>query len=206
MKGARKTTFSSTVVLAIMLLACLLLGSVGVTGAWFTATNDDIKIQVNISGMGIYLYQTIGETNYKIVDTIENANVEKQYMELSGIIEKDTEIDLIAKINTTEPNGLYVRFKFEVIALGLENVAVYPTLIGGTIATSGTNGFVLNDADKFYYYGSVNSQQKITIKNNNELTTLFEKFKISSEQFAANNLNGQTVKLQLTLEASDTSW
>ena len=195
MKKARKS-FSLTMILAIMLLACLLMCSLGATGAWFSATGGKINFTLNVSGADIYVYQG----NVKLDST------KQQYITLEQEIQPDVEVPLVLTLKSNEPSGNYVRFKFQVFAIGQTNTEI---TVDKNISspTSSTNGFTRideeNENDFYYYANSSTELQKFTDDQKIGLV-LISGFTIKSDDFA--QLNGDTIKIVLTVECSDVNW
>ena len=204
MKRTSKS-ISITLILAFMLLACLLMQAVGVTGAWFTASGSNVQIIINIAGVGVNIYQ-----NGKLVDpdkAKENPDDEtlQSYISLdAGEIEPGEEIPVNLTMSTSEPSGVYVQYKFEVYALGQSEKLLTTTDIGYLEYSQQTTGFVI-DNNGYYHLLSYVNQEETEVKLTRDMgaVSIMEKFAISADEFASKNLNGETIKVVVTVECQD---
>ena len=193
--------FSITLILAIMLLACLLIYSLGSTGAWFTTTGSNIKFTLNVSGADIYVYQEIDGEDIKLDSS------KQQYISVEQEIVPNVEVPLILKVKNNEASGSYLRFKIEVLAVGLTETEIPVRLNYDEVSTS-SNGFKPYSDGYFCYEKHENNlavgetaQQTMT----GELE-LISGFTIEETDFVDKQLNGNTIKIVITVECSDINW
>jgi len=207
MKRTSKS-ISITLILAIMLLACLLLQVVGKTSAWFTdggEGGDKVQITINVAGIGVQIYQFDGEND---VEIDPNDETKQSYINLNvGEIAPEQSVDVNLKLGTSEPAGVYVRYQFLVYALGQEEpINTTDTLdeIKNNADTSDVDEskyeFVYQGTDKYYYFrDNTGKQAKLTRGFGH--VSIMQSFKISEDNFA--NLNGETIKIVVNVECSD---
>ena len=196
MKRTSKS-ISITLILAFMLLACLLMQAVGVTGAWFTAGGT--KVVINIAGLGVKLYQDGVEID-------PEDNTKQTYLNLEGEIAPDAQIPVNLTLSTSEPSGVYVRYKFEVYALGQTATKITTTDIGYLQYVENTKiGFDIEAVSGYYYLYATNGQEAKLTRDMGAVS-IMEKFSISSAQFENNNFNGETIKVIVTVECQDTAF
>lgn len=193
MQKAKKSV-SITMILAIISLACLLLCSFNISNAWFT-TSGNIEIDVTVAGLNAYVYQTT-EKDGAGTETIINAKSnEPTYINLSEVIHPGKEIPLYLKLKNNEAGGFYLRFKFVVLALNKDTDIEIETT--ETVASE----FVKN-GDYYYYMNGENNQIAFSTGN----IMLINGCQISGEEFENKNLYGQTLKIVLSVEFSDTEF
>ena len=200
-----RNSFSLTIILTMMLLACLLMVSLGSTGAWFSATGSVLKFQINLSGADIYVYQTLNGNDVKLDAS------EQSYITLDQEIAPGEEVPLILKVKNNELAGTYLRFKFDVFALGQENVSI-PVSLNLDMVSENNNGFFQSaEGDEYWIYeqyistnddGSINCAP-VTMTGELELISGFT---IEESDFIEKQLNGNTIKIVLTVECSDINW
>lgn len=203
MNKTRKS-FSLTMILTIMLLGCLLIYSFGSTGAWFSSTGSKLQFTLNVSGADIYVYQTINGNDIKL-----NA-AEQTYITLEQEIVPGEEVPLVLKVKNNEPAGSYLRFKFQVYALGQTNTFI-PISSNYQKVIASADGFTeyYESGGSWFCYeqdsSKVGADESKQVKVNGE-TLLISGFTIPEDYFDINNLNGHTIKVVMTVECSDLNW
>lgn len=193
MQKAKKSV-SITMILAIISLACLLLCSFNISNAWFT-TSGNIEIDVTVAGLNAYVYQTTEKDGAGTETIINVKSNEPIYINLSEVIHPDKEIPLYLKLKNNETGGFYLRFKFVVLALNKDTDIEIETT--ETVASE----FVKN-GDYYYYMNGENNQIAFSTGN----IMLINGCQISGEEFENKNLYGQTLKIVLSVEFSDTEF
>ena len=193
-----RSSFSLTMILTTMLLACLLCLAINSTGAWFSATGTTLKFSLNISGANIYVYQTRDSQDYKLDAT------EQDYIVLEQQIVPGEEVPLVLKVKNNEPMGTYLRFKFEVFALGQTNTVI-PVVLNSQEITESLNGFYGYSDGYFCYqkYATATTSSPELMKG--ELVIL-SGFTIEESDFVSTALNGNTIKIVITVECSEINW
>lgn len=203
-----RNSFSLTIILTMMLLACLLMVSLGSTGAWFSATGSVLKFQINLSGADIYVYQTLNGNDIKIDPSDQSVPPDplvQPYLKLEQEIVPGEEVPLALKLDYNEASGSYLRFKFEVFALGQTNTKI-PVLLNIVSVDENQNGFqLLSDSYFCYYKWDSDSKDSIPEKIVGDVN-LISGFTIEESDFADSQLNGNTIKIVLTVECSDINW
>ena len=189
-----RNSFSLTLILTTMLLACLLFCTFSSTGAWFSSTGATLKFSLNVSGANIYVYQ--GETK---LDASENS-----YITLSQQIVPGEEVLLDLNVKNNEPVGSYLRFKFEVYALGQTDVLI-PVVINCQEITSSSNGF-FEYTDGYFCYQKYESETTSTPELMQGNLSLISGFTIEESDFVSKALNGNTIKVIITVECSEINW
>jgi len=193
--------FSITLILAIMLLACLLFNSLGNTGAWFTTTGHQIKIEFNINYQ-FYVYQTAEKNGNGIATKLNAASTDAPtYITLSGPIKEDEEIPVYLQLRSDEAGQCYLRFKFNVYALGYPNDTLINTTNTTTEKTALVDGFEKEDDGYYYFKGSDGALKHFGNGN----IMLINGFQIESSELTSLD-GGETLKITLDVECSDVAW
>ena len=189
-----RNSFSLTIILTMMLLACLLMVSLGSTGAWFSATGAKLQFTLNLSGANVYVYQG---------DTKLDAS-KQSYITLEQEIVPGEEVPLALKLDYDEASGSYLRFKFEVFALGQTKTKI-PVWLNIVSVDDNQNGFQLLSDTYFCYHTYLSETETVPEKITDDIN-LISGFIIEESDFADLQLNGNTIKVVLTVECSDINW
>ncbi len=196
---------SLTLVLAIMLLACLLFVSFGQIGAWFSEVGPQVEIVLNIDSPDnlVKVYQYRGGQDVLIdADADEPTYIQ---LENTTVIKPDVEVPVNLKIKTADTHGFHIKFRFKVLTYnGTEDIEI-KTENTYTEKTESQEGFVLHDNDKYYYYRDTNNNL-LPFKSLDATETsldLIASFKIPFSEFETNNFNGETIKIMLTVECME---
>lgn len=201
MRNKTSKSLSTTLILAIMLLACLLLNSVGVVNAWFTSNGPRLQISLQISGANVYVVQQLNAQDVVLDSTANN------YIDLDKKIRPEEKVPLVLKLKSEESSGLYVRFKFNVYALGQTNINLLTENYILT-RTETRDGFVKELSDGYYYYREAGAVTEISPlqKFSDKSLDLLTGFAIDEDDFLSKNINGNTIKVELIVECSDVAW
>lgn len=195
-----------------IILICLLM-PILTTNAWFTAgENQQIQIIVNIENINLNVYQRVnGDTGDGVlIKTFDenDSSTEKSYIDLTdgsgtGVREilpnQSYSLNLTLKNEDTGSASVYVRYKIEMYVNGLTDTAIQLNISGQTAPNGTTAGFELNSDGYYYYRNSAGNQQYPSQANLNMLTS----FSIPYSEFVNNDINADTVKLVVTVEAFD---
>lgn len=208
-------TISINIISALIILICLCLGVVSGTNAWFTSERKNgVEIIVDVGVLQLKVYQNEVDANKNNEINSEKTNetaVEKKYIQLDGQISSDVPVNL-KLILTNEDRGsaaMFIRYKFELFARGVEEDILIPTTIDGYGAVNATaKGFRQNLEDGFYYYQKAGSTGEFSTNNNalfengqNSQIVLLTSFTVPYEDYC--NFNGsETVYIKLTIQAS----
>ena len=173
--------------------------------AWFTDTQDKgIQITVKVGDLKLSLYHTsIAASNLLFTDKINNDNetdddnsTTTSYIPLSGKIEagQPVALKLILANEAEDSIPMYVRFKFELYARGIDADKLITTNLTGMGSPEGsTNTLVLDNSnvgEGFYYLQ--NSSNKEVVLDKNKTLTLFTHFTIPLSEFISNGVSGLT--------------
>ena len=172
----RNSTISINIVSALIILISLFIGVVGYTNAWFSAGHSNgVQILINVGDIKLKLYQLDANdnrrelTNTNIQDG-EGETTNKEYIELSDSIAPGTPIELKLQLENKEvgSSAMYVRFKFQLFARGLDEDTEIPVTIASDNSWSSTQeGFKLNTSDNYYYYCATNGSHTKMAYNTN---------------------------------------
>lgn len=216
MQTKKTKTISINIISVLILLVCLCLGVVNGTNAWFTSERKNgVEIIVDVGVLQVKVYQNEVDVNKNNeINSSNEAVVEKKYIQLDGQISTDVPVNL-KLILTNEDKGsaaMFVRYKFELFARGIDEDTLIPTTIDGYGAVNATaKGFRQNLEDGFYYYQKAGSSGEFSTNNNalfengqNSQIVLLTSFTVSHEDYC--NFNGsETVYIKLTIQASSTN-
>ena len=199
----KKTTkaISITLVLAIMLLACLLYNSINNAGAWFTTTGHQIRFEFSV-GYDFFLYQTEKKDGEGIAIALDaESQTEPTYITLSGPVKADEEVPVYLQLRSGESGQCYLRFKFGVYVLDHENDILLNTVNTTTVKTASVAGFE-KEADGYYYYKNADGSLKTFTSGR---IMLINGFEIPSSEVEDLD-GGETLKITLDVECSDVAW
>lgn len=158
----KSKSISINIVSVFIILTCLLLALITPTNAWFTDKhNSGIYINVTVSNLNLKVYQTIDSSDIEIYTNKKNEENEKdgdtstnmQFIQLSQKIEPEENVDLKLKLKNEDQGetSVYIRFKFQLMARGVDEDTEIPIQIYDfTAATASTPGFV-KEGDYYYY-------------------------------------------------------
>ena len=202
----KKTNSISTfVVSAITLLICLFCTIVGSTNSWFmmSSYSPGIQVQIDIRQLQLKVYQgSVSSENEITVLSEADDNIVLSGKIVPGVAKNLT---LILKNEDTSSNSLYVRFKFELFAISVDEngdatTTIVPCTLSGFTAPAGANnGFVLSGG-YYYYQNSSGNNVKFT---SNSQATMLTSFTVPVSSFASSGLNGnETLKIVLTVEGA----
>ena len=188
---------------AIILLSVLLL-SINITGAWFTS-GEGLKVQCNIYigqfNLNVYQVKSTGET--KLTNLNDSDESSPSFVDLtnetgSREIKPDTIYSLTLRLKNEDQgaSSYYLRYKINLLVCGKTDSAINATFSGMN------SGFVLAE-DGYYYYGS--STTNLNQFSKGTTADLCTQFVIDYDEFYNNNYNGGTVKIEITIECSNTT-
>ena len=193
----RKQRSSPIIILSVaIVLMSLFLSVVGFSNSWFAVSMDStdtsgIRVELNISSQLAWnVYQRTDSTDRKLG--------EDSYIELSGEIVPDTEypVTLVLKEEDLSNNTAYLRYKIDFVTHN--GTTISPV----TINLQENEENLVKDDDGYYYYRSNSANAELP--KGAELI-LMESFSIPLETFDSLQ-NSESIKIVLTVEASDTAF
>ena len=207
----KKTKPISINILSVFtILVSLLLSCVGITNAWFTSEKQNgVKIIVSVGAFQLNLYQDIDGEDTKILTNKDNeTSTSPQYVDIGDKILPDTPIELdLTLINEDSGSAaMYVRYKFEVYARGVNSDMLIPcTIAGFTQQTETQVGFDLDESNGYYYYKDTDGTNKLFTKGTSQ--TLMTTFTIPYSSFINSNgslklINSDTIHIKVIIDAS----
>lgn len=201
---------SILIVSAIIMLITVLVGLVVPINSWFTTSHKPgIEFVVQIEDLKLKLYQnSVSAAN--LLNKLDDGESTPRYIALSGEIlpYQTNSLTLILANEDDGESSMYVRFKFELYALGVSsNTLLTTTLSGVTAPTSSVAGFNLG-LDGFYYYQNNSGTNQLFARQTS--ITLMQGFVLDCANFVTDSgqflLNGsETLRIVLTIQASLTS-
>lgn len=213
----RKSSISINIVSALIILISLFIGIVGNTNAWFTSEHKEgVQIIVSVGDLKLNLYQkfTGDIKEYPVYTYAENnkeTTTEKKYVSLDKKIIPDAENDLqlILKNEDAGSASMYLRFKFELFARGLDEDTLIPTTLGGIDACFNYVEPVEGDVNSGYYYYQNNNNNTLFTKGTS--VSLMTDFVVEFEDLVSSsgkllNISSETLYIKLTIDASITDW
>ena len=205
----KKMTMSINVLSVLIILVSLCIGLVGRTNSWFVAEhNEGVQIIVKVGDLKLSLYQTIDGTTNRVYSYSENMDMEENervFVEL-GEVDPSTLNVLQLQVANDDPKSvpMYIKFKFEVYARGVNSDTLLSTTISGFTAWSDQQaGFKKNDTDEFYYYKSADGNNKIFEKG--ETQTLLTGFEFNYDNISSYT-SSESIYLKLTIDGSVAAW
>lgn len=211
----KKRNLTSINVLSVLvILISLFVGIVGQSNAWFTDTHHNgVQVEISVGDLKLKVYQnSVVDTNeiYTIEDN--NKNGTSKYMAISGEIKPDTDVAITMMLanKDTGSAAMYVRFKFEVYARGLNSdTKLEGVTVKGFATPSGTaNGFARNandSTDEYYYYRNASGTNVLLAKDAEAKMMTHFNVPFSAFVDADGNFlitNSDTVYIKLTVHAS----
>ncbi|MBQ8615092.1 MAG: hypothetical protein IJ415_00805 [Clostridia bacterium] len=213
----RKSSISINIISALIILVSLFIGIIGQTNAWFTAEHKNgVQIIVNVGDLKLNLYQKLsGATDLTPVYTYDENNkettTEKKYITLDKKIIPDEQVDLelILKNEDAGSASMYLRFKFELYARGLEEDTLIPTTLVGTNPSFNYVEPVEGDVNSGYYYYQDGDENILFTKDSS--VSLMTDFVVEYEDLFNDsgtllNIASETLYIKLTIDASITNW
>lgn len=194
MKSKRQGSLINILSLALVLV-CLFMPIIGSADSWFTYSGSNVvQITASMSGIDIALYHTSVASGNVIKTNTENSDAgTANYIPLNGAIHPDTVKPLTLIVENTKETSVYVKFKFEVYADGLEG----DTLIPCSITNSG-----FTQSGDYFVYGNTAAGTSIA---QNGTATLMTGFTIAYEDFETIG-NSETIKLKVEVIASSVAF
>ena len=205
--------FSLNIISVFIILLCLLLSCVGITNAWFTSSHrEGIQVVVSIGDLKLSLYQEINGNNVKILNNDENNEAEiKQYLQLDSPINASDKTNLILTLANEDKGStsMYVRFRFELFARGVESNEEIPVTISDFQTASDTQNGLKYDVETDYYYYVNNSGANVPL-DRGESVLLMKYFTVNYSEFVNSSgdmivINSNSVFIKLIIEASVSS-
>ncbi len=206
-KMKRVQSSNSIFALTALVLLISFISPLITSNSWFTSKGYNIQCEINI-GANIAIYQNIGGSENDVTTSI-NANnvVNLTFTNSNGesvtMVEPDEQygLNLLIKNNESAATTSGLRFKIQFYACGATNELLNASILGFTSPTSTAGGFA-QSADGWVYYQN-NSGTTIAFASNTTATILTH-FSIPYADFYAKNLNGNNLKMILTIENATT--
>lgn len=213
----RKRTNNSNFVTAILALLVLLLAFTGITYAWFTSGSGlSVEMVVNIGGLNLKMYQSISGSRVEINTLEDNADsATASYVDITngdGVLEirPDTTytLNLILSNEDAGSEAPYIRYKIEMYAQNYPtDILLNPNITISSPSTDTGAGVFVLDSDGYYYYQNSSTGNPIEYSSGTS-KTMISTFTIPYSDYYNNpNINGNSIKIVITVEGSDTgSW